>query len=91
MSQALLIVKHPVADFDTWRGGYDNAQPVRDAHGVTAAAIHQDPTDASSVTVLHWFATLDDAQAFAADPGLQEAMKAAGVTGPPRVEIVVEA
>jgi quinol monooxygenase YgiN len=91
MSQALIIVKHPVADFDTWRGGYDDAQPVRDAHGVTDAQVHQDPADPNSVTVLHWFASVDDAEAFASDPGLQDAMKAAGVTAPPRIEIVVGA
>ena len=91
MSQALLIVKHPVADFDAWQGGYADAQPVRDAHGVTAAAVHRDPADSNNVTVLHWFGTLDEAQAFVADPGLQDAMQAAGVTGPPRIEIVVEA
>jgi quinol monooxygenase YgiN len=91
MAQALLIVKHPVEDFDSWRTGYAAAQPVRDQHGVTADTVHQDPADPNSVTVLHWFPTADQAQAFAADPGLQDAMKNAGVAGPPRVEIVVEA
>jgi len=91
MSQALIIVKHPVADFDTWRGGYDNAQPVRDAHGVTAAEVLQDPADPNNVTVLHWFPSLEQAQAFAGDPGLKDAMAAAGVNAPPRIEIVVGA
>ena len=91
MSQALIIVKHPVADFDAWRGGYDKAQPVRDAHGVTDAQVHQDPADPNSVTVLHWFPSLGQAEAFAGDPGLKDAMSRAGVSGPPRIEIVVEA
>jgi len=91
MAQALVIVKHSVADYDTWRVGYEGAQPVRDAHGVSAAEVHQDPADPNTVTVLHWFPTLDEAEAFASDPGLKDAMTAAGVTAPPRIEIVVAA
>jgi len=91
MAQALLCVKHSVGDFGSWRKGYDEVQSLRDQHGVTSATVLQDPADPNSVTVLHWFGSVDDAQAFVSDPGLQDAMKAAGVTGPPRIEIVVAA
>jgi hypothetical protein len=39
---------------------------------------------------LHWFPSVDEAQAFAADPDPKEAMAKAGVSGPPRIEISVE-
>ena len=91
MAQALLCVKHSVGDFGSWRKGYDEVQSLRDQHGVTSATVLQDPADPNSVTVLHWFPSLGQAEAFAGDPVLKDAMSRAGVSGPPRIEIVVEA
>ncbi len=91
MAKALSIVKHPVSDYAAWRTVYEEVQPLRDKHGVSAADVLQDPTDPNNVTVLHWFPSADRAQAFASDPALKDAMSRAGVTAPPRIEIVVEA
>jgi DNA-binding MarR family transcriptional regulator len=91
MAKALSIVKHPVTDYATWRTVYEQVQPLRDKHGVSAADVLHDPADPNNVTVLHWFPSVTQAQAFAADPGLKDAMASAGVTAPPRVEILVEA
>jgi hypothetical protein len=91
MAKALSIVKHPVSDYAAWRVVYDEVQPLRDKHGVSAAAVLQDPADPKNLTVLHWFPSVGQAQAFAADPGLKHAMASAGVTAPPRIEVVVEA
>ena len=91
MAKALSIVKHPVTDYATWRTVYEQVQPLRDKHGVSAADVLHDPADPNNVTVLHWFPSVTQAQAFAADPGLNDAMASAGVTAPPRVEILVEA
>jgi hypothetical protein len=91
MSKALCIVKHPVSDYATWRSTYEEVQPLRDQYGVTAANVLQDPADPNNVTVLHWFPSVDQAQSFVSDPGLKDAMAKAGVTAPPRIEIVLEA
>ena len=91
MAKALSIVQHPVSDYAAWRTVYEQVQPLRDKHGVSAADVLQDPADPNKVTVLHWFPSVDQAQAFSADPGLKDAMTRAGVTAPPRIEIVVEA
>jgi quinol monooxygenase YgiN len=91
MAKALSIVQHPVSDYAEWRTVYETVQPLRDKHGVSAADVLQDPADPNRVTVLHWFPSVDQAQAFVADPGLKDAMVSAGVTAPPRIEIVVEA
>jgi hypothetical protein len=91
MSQALLIVKHSVNDFSGFRSGYDNVQSMRDSGGVTAEEVLQDPADPNTVTVLHWFSSLEQAEAFVGNPGLKDAMAAAGVNAPPRIEIVVGA
>jgi hypothetical protein len=91
MGKALSIVRHPVGDFAAWRTVYDQVQPLRDKYGVSAADVLQDPADPNNVTVLHWFPSVGQAEAFAADPGLKDAMTRAGVSAPPRIEIVVEA
>jgi len=91
MARALSIVQHPVRDYAAWRTVYEQVQPLRDKHGVSAADVLQDPADPNQVTVLHWFPSVSQAQAFAADPGLKDAMATAGVTAAPRIEIVVEA
>jgi quinol monooxygenase YgiN len=91
MARALGIVRHPVNDYAAWRTVYEQVQPLRDKHGVTAANVLQDPSDPNSITVLHWFPSVGQAEAFVADPGLKDAMTNAGVNAPPRIEIVVEA
>jgi len=91
VAKALTIVKHPVNDYAAWRSVYDEVQPLRDKHGVSAADVLQDPADPNNVTVLHWFSSVDNAEAFTTDPGLKDAMARAGLSGAPRIEIVVEA
>ncbi len=91
MAKALSIVKHSVSDYTAWRTVYEEVQPLRDKYRVSAANVLQDPTDSNTVTVLHWFPSAGEAQAFVADPGLKDAMARAGVSAPPRIEIVVEA
>jgi len=91
MDKVLSIVKHPVNDYAAWRTVYDEVQPLRDKHGVSAADVLRDPANPNDLTVLHWFASIDNAQAFVADPGLKDAMARAGVSAPPNIEIVVEA
>ena len=91
MGRALAIVRHQVTEYDKWRLVYEEVQGLRDKHGVTDADVLQAPDDANDVTVLHWFPSVENAQAFASDPELKDAMGRAGVSGPPRIEIVVEA
>jgi quinol monooxygenase YgiN len=88
---ATLIVRHSVADFDTFKGVYDTAATLRAQHGCTGDAVMHAPGDRGDILVTHAFPTVAQAEAFAADPALQAAMQQAGVTGPPRIEIFVDA
>ena len=54
MAKALSIVQHPVSDYAAWRTVYEQVQPLRDKHGVSAADLLQDPAGPNQVTVLHW-------------------------------------
>ena len=91
MARVLMIVQHAVGNYDAWRIEYENAQPIRDRHGVSDAVVLRSADDPNDVTGLHWFSSVDDAQRFAADPDLKEAMTKSGVVGPVRIEISVEA
>ena len=90
MARVLMVVQHPVKDYDAWRIVYERAQPIRDRHGVTDATVLRNADDPNELTGLHWFASVDEAHAFANDPDLKDAMARAGVIGPPRIEISVE-
>jgi len=39
MARVLMVVQHPVRDYDAWRIEYERAQPICDRHGVTDARV----------------------------------------------------
>lgn len=81
----LTVISHPVADFAAWRTVYDEAQPVRDAAGVTGAEVFVDAANPLMVVVIHRFASVEAAQGFFANPDLKAAMERGGVTAPPTI------
>ena len=86
----LVTVQHTVADFDTWKAGYDGDAAARRAAGCTSATISRAPVGADHTTdIIAYlqFPDLDTAQAFLNNPALAEAMKNAGVVGIPDVRI----
>jgi len=88
---ATLIVRHRVQDYGTWRTVYESVEGLRQKHGCSGAEVMVNPGDKQDVFVLHRFPTVTQAQAFADSSELREAMGQAGVVGPPRIEIAVEA
>jgi len=84
---ALLAVRHTVADYDTWKVGYDQADSLRTEHGCTGEQVYRNPGNPNDIFATHDFPTVEQAQAFASDPALAAAMKAAGVSSAPRIEI----
>ena len=91
MATATLIVRHRVNDYSAWRSVYDSVDRLRKQHGCTGDEVLVDPADKQEVFVLHRFPTVEQAEAFAGSDDLRQAMGRAGVAGPPRVEIAVEA
>jgi hypothetical protein len=80
-----VFVRHAVADYATWKKGYDAFDATRRRLGVRAAAVFQGATDRNDVTVWHDFDDLAAAKAFVSSPDLAAAMKGAGVAGAPQV------
>jgi len=85
-----VAVRHRVANYDTWKLGYDDHGVVRKELGCTGDMLLRDASDPNELLVLTFWPTAADAQAFAADPRLPQAMQKAGVVSEPRIEIYEE-
>jgi heme-degrading monooxygenase HmoA len=85
-----VAVRHRVANYDTWKLGYDGHGVVRKELGCTGEMLLRDASNPNEVLVLTFWPTAADAQAFATDPRLPEAMQKAGVVSEPRIEIYEE-
>ena len=83
----VLAVRHTVSDFATWKTGFDNHSASRKEHGATHDQVLQSVEDPNNLLVLIDFESVADAQAFANDPALEEAMSKAGVIGAPDISI----
>ena len=85
LGPVLAVVSHPVADLAAWRVVYDEAQPVRDAAGVTGAEVFLDAANPLMVVIIHRFPSMEAAQGFFNNPDLAAAMQRGGVTAPPTI------
>jgi hypothetical protein len=84
---ATLVVRHSVKDYATWRPVYDELEPLRLEHGCTDKRVLVSPSDGNDIFITHDFPTVEQADAFAHDPGLKAGMERAGVAGAPTIEI----
>ena len=80
-----LFIRHDVADYATWRKGYDAFETDRKSLGVTADAVYQSVDNPNDVTVWHDFKNAEAAKAFGLSPNLKAAMEKNGVRGTPHV------
>jgi hypothetical protein len=76
-----------VSAYDTWRKAYNDADTIRDRHGCTGESVLRSPKDHNLVFITHQFPTVEQAEAFVADPDLRSAMENAGVIGDPGIEV----
>ena len=83
-----MFVRHEVADYATWRKGYDAFNTERKALGVTRASVYQAIDNPNDVTVTHVFKTPEQAKAFAASDKFKSVMEKAGVKGKPQIWLV---
>ncbi len=87
----IVIVQQKVRDYDAWKTVFDEHGEVRRRHGATGHEIYRGFEDANDITVINRFPSKEQAEAFAADPSLKEAMDRAGVVGEPRFTWAQEA
>lgn len=84
----VMIVKHKVADYAKWKPGYDTHDSARLANGLHSYVIARGTEDSNMVMVAMRMDDVEKAKAMAADPGLKEVMKKAGVVGAPEIDYI---
>ena len=82
---ARMYVRLEVVNYSEWRKVFDGFAAARKAAGVTSSTVWQSADDPNDVTILNDFPTIEQARAFAASGDLKDAMRNAGVKGPPQV------
>ena len=88
---ATLIVKHRVADFDTWKKVFESMSTLRKEFGWTSHLVLRGVQDPNVVTIVNRVATIEGAKAYGQSPELRAAMANAGVEGPPEIWLSSEA
>ena len=87
----IIIVQHTVRDYDAWKTVFDEHKDTRVQHGATGHALYRGLEDPNEITVINRFPSKEQAEAFASDPSLKEAMERGGVTSEPRITWAREA
>jgi quinol monooxygenase YgiN len=88
---AALIVRHRVANWDSWKKVFDEMYDTRKAHGWLSAIVYRDATDPNVVTIVNRVKDLDGAKRYGASDAIRAAMAKGGVQGAPEVFFVDEA
>jgi len=79
LEMTVTIVRHRVADFETWKKTYDGFRDAQREGGVRAHGVLRSVDDPNLITVTHTFDSADAAHAFFANEALKEAMARGGV------------
>jgi hypothetical protein len=79
------MVAHTVADFDTWKVGFDAHKEARQDAGILGHHVNRANDDPNHVTIYLAVADVDRAKAFAASDELKSVMQDVGVTSAPEL------
>lgn len=82
---AAVVVTHPVADFDQWKEGFDEHEPVRKASGMLGHHLNRAEHDPNLVSAYLAVGDVEATKAFAESAELAAKMQEVGVTGPPEM------
>lgn len=85
---ATLIVKHRVANFESWKQVFDGTQAERAKHGWLDHRVLRDAQDPNVVTIINHVKDHAGAKAYGASPALREAMQKGGIQGAPDITLL---
>ena len=72
---SMLVIQHPVKDFQAWKKAFDSDPAGRAQNGVTRHAIYRPHDDPNYVVVNLEFSSREQAQAFLDHPAMRQAWK----------------
>jgi hypothetical protein len=87
-AMATMAVQLTIGDYAKWRPVFDKHKPLRDNADIKNVRVYRDADNPKEVIV--WGETGDAAKARAALGGdeIKNAMKEAGVVGPPKIHVI---
>lgn len=80
-----IFVRHQVADYDTWKPGYDDHQRTRREYGLTDAGLYRGVEEPNDVTIVLTTDDLARAREFLDSQDLKDTMADLGVVSAPEV------
>ena len=80
---ATFIVRHRVANYESWIKVFESMIPVRTKYGWVSHLVLRDASDPNVVTIINRVQNLQGAKEYGGSAELREAMKHGGVQGPP--------
>lgn len=83
-----VILTHEVADFATWKKGFELGEPLRQQAGVKTVGIFNSIENPNLVSAITEFPSKEAVQGFMSNPALKAEMEKAGVVGVPEVKIL---
>jgi hypothetical protein len=85
-----LLIRHHVADFDSWKEGFDGDALTRQANGSRGGWIFRDAADPNVILVLLEWDDIERARLFVASDNLVEVITRSGVVGEPAILFLEE-
>jgi len=82
----VVLIQHPVSDFDAWKPHYMAHDSVRQAYGLHHMTLGRGVEDPNMVLIALRADDVQKAKEFAIMPELKTVMDSAGVTGPPTIQ-----
>ncbi len=80
-----LIIRHTVADFDTWKPLFDENQGVNKDATLELVSLLRGLDDDNDITLIFNIGDVDKAKTLLSSDDLKQKMTAAGVTSPPNI------
>ena len=87
---ATMIVRHKVADFNSWKKVFDSMHDIRQSHGWVGHEVLRDANDGNLVTIVNKMKTVEGAKAYGQSKELKEGMQKAGVISAPDITFLTD-
>jgi quinol monooxygenase YgiN len=88
---ATMLVKHRVANFESWKKVFDSMEAIRKEHGWLGHEVHRDALDPNVVVIVNRVRDVEGAKRYGGSEALRNGMQKAGVLGPPDITFLDEA
>ena len=87
----LMIVRHKIKDFRSWKKGFDGHAGAQKAAGLTKPRVFRSADDPNEMIILMDYKDLKKAKEFSTSADLKKTMKDAGVVDQPTIYFVEQA